>query len=64
MLVGPCDYWQISWLNFGLRMVFHMKRTSDTKKNELKPWKIVGWVIPAKENREFVAVMEKVLDVY
>jgi hypothetical protein len=45
-------------------MVFHMKRTSDTKKNELKPWKIVGWVIPAKENREFVAVMEKVLDVY
>ncbi|TSA37490.1 MAG: IS630 family transposase [Porphyromonadaceae bacterium] len=34
------------------------------KKNELKPWKSIGWVIPAKENGEFVAAMEKVLDVY
>jgi hypothetical protein len=34
------------------------------KKNELKPWKVKGWVIPPKENGEFVAHMEQVLDVY
>jgi hypothetical protein len=30
----------------------------------LKPWKVVGWVIPPKHNSHFVAAMEKVLDVY
>ena len=34
------------------------------KKNELKPWKVKGWVIPPKKNSEFVANMEQVLDVY
>ena len=34
------------------------------KKNELKPWKIKGWVIPPDKNSEFVANMERVLDVY
>ncbi|WP_321431151.1 IS630 family transposase [uncultured Methanolobus sp.] len=34
------------------------------KKNELKPWKKVGWVIPPKQNSSFVAQMEMVLDVY
>ena len=35
-----------------------------TKKNELKPWKVKGWVIPPEQNAEFVAHMEQVLDVY
>ncbi len=30
----------------------------------MKPWKVVGWVIPPKHNSHFVAAMEKVLDVY
>ena len=30
----------------------------------MKPWKVKGWVIPPKQNAEFVANMEKVLDVY
>ncbi|MDV7210263.1 IS630 family transposase [Azotobacter beijerinckii] len=34
------------------------------KKNELKPWRKVGWVIPPKASGEFVAAMEQVLDVY
>jgi hypothetical protein len=34
------------------------------KKNELKPWKVKGWVIPPEKNSEFVANMEHVLDVY
>ncbi|HEX4372051.1 MAG TPA: IS630 family transposase [Puia sp.] len=34
------------------------------KKNELKPWKVKGWVIPPEKNSEFVANMEFVLDVY
>ncbi|KAA6341274.1 hypothetical protein EZS27_010930 [termite gut metagenome] len=34
------------------------------KKNELKPWKVKGWVIPPEQNSEFVAHREQVLDVY
>jgi DDE superfamily endonuclease len=30
----------------------------------LKPWKVIGWVIPPKHNSHFVAAMEQVLDVY
>jgi len=30
----------------------------------LKPWKVVGWIIPPMQNSEFVANMEQVLDVY
>jgi transposase len=30
----------------------------------LKPWKVIGWVIPPHQNSHFVAAMEKVLDVY
>jgi len=30
----------------------------------LKPWKVKGWVIPAKQSSDFVANMENVLDVY
>jgi len=30
----------------------------------LKPWKVVEWVIPPKQNSQFVAAMEQVLDVY
>ncbi len=36
----------------------------EVKKNELKPWKVKGWVIPPKSNGGFVAKMERVLDVY
>ncbi|MFH0782282.1 MAG: IS630 family transposase [Pseudomonadota bacterium] len=34
------------------------------KKNEIKPWRKVGWVIPPDHNANFVAQMEQVLDVY
>src|SRR4030042_1203314 len=34
------------------------------KKNELKPWKRLGWVIPPEQNGSFGAHMEMVLDVY
>ncbi|MFT4155058.1 IS630 family transposase [Parafilimonas sp.] len=34
------------------------------KKNELKPWKVKGWIIPPLKNSDFVAQMEQVLDVY
>ena len=34
------------------------------KKNELKPWKVKGWVIPPEKSSEFVAHIENVLDVY
>ena len=30
----------------------------------MKPWKVVSWIIPPKENSQFVAQMERVLDVY
>lgn len=30
----------------------------------MKPWKVKGWVIPPESNGQFVANMEKVLDVY
>lgn len=33
-------------------------------KNELKPWKQKGWIIPPDLKSEFVAPMEQVLDVY
>ena len=32
--------------------------------NELKPWKVQGWIIAPENNSEFVANMERVLDVY
>src|SRR5450631_3595483 len=35
-----------------------------SKKNELKPWKVKGWVIPPEKSGGFVANMEQVLDVY
>lgn len=34
------------------------------KKNEIKPWREEGWVIPPEQNGSFVANMEKVLEVY
>jgi len=35
------------------------------KKNELKPWKVKGWIIPPNSSSsEFVSRMEQVLDVY
>jgi transposase len=30
----------------------------------LKPWKVKGWLIPAKQSADFVANMENVLDIY
>ncbi len=38
--------------------------SSDLKKNELKPWLKACWVIPPKENAEFVCAMEDILEVY
>lgn len=37
---------------------------SDVKKNQLKPWLKQCWVIPAKENADFVCAMEDILNVY
>lgn len=34
------------------------------KKNEIKPWRKVGWVIAPQASAAFVASMEKVLDIY
>ena len=34
------------------------------KKNAIKPWRRVGWVIPPQGNADFAAAMERVLDVY
>ncbi|MDQ6609485.1 MAG: IS630 family transposase [Bacteroidota bacterium] len=44
--------------------ISHVTVRSVPKKNELKPWKVKGWVIPPEKNGGFVANMEKVLDVY
>ena len=30
----------------------------------MKPWKVIGWVIPPNQNSQFVAAMEQVLDIY
>ncbi len=30
----------------------------------MKPWKVIGWIIPPHQNSHFVASMEQVLDVY
>lgn len=30
----------------------------------MKPWKVIGWVIPPHQNSSFIAAMEKVLDIY
>lgn len=38
--------------------------TADTQKNELKPWLKECWVIPPKENADFVCAMEDILEVY
>ena len=46
------------------RLYFPCISRRGIKKNELKPWKVKGWVIPPTENGEFVANMEHVLDVY
>ncbi|NDV97518.1 IS630 family transposase, partial [Dysgonomonas sp. 521] len=34
------------------------------KKNEIKPWRVQGWIIPPLQNGDFVSCMERVLDVY
>lgn len=39
-------------------------RPPDVKKNKLKPWLKTCWVIPPKENADFVCAMEDVLEVY
>ncbi|MEO8087626.1 MAG: IS630 family transposase [Bacteroidota bacterium] len=44
--------------------ISHVSVRNGFKKNELKPWKVKGWVIPPEKNSEFVANMERVLDVY
>lgn len=39
-------------------------RAAHDEKSELKPWLRKGWCIPQKQNAEFVAHMEDVLEVY
>jgi len=50
-------------LNY-LESISHVTVRSVLKKNELKPWKIKGLVIPPAQSSEFVANMERVLNVY
>ncbi|MFZ2338209.1 MAG: IS630 family transposase [Bacteroidales bacterium] len=50
-------------LNY-VESISHVTVRSVPKKNELKPWKVKGWVIPPEQNSAFVANMERVLDVY
>ena len=40
--------------------IFH-KAVRQVKKNELKPWKKKGWVIPPFQNGDFMATMERFL---
>ena len=44
--------------------ISHETVRNTLKKNALKPWKKVGWLIPPEQNGDFVANMENVLDVY
>ncbi|MBU1475148.1 MAG: IS630 family transposase [Acidobacteria bacterium] len=44
--------------------ISHEAVRRNLKKNELKPWRQKGWVIPPERNGSFVANMEMVLDVY
>ncbi|MBU1337833.1 MAG: IS630 family transposase [Acidobacteria bacterium] len=44
--------------------ISHEAVRRNLKKNELKPWRHKGWVIPPERNGSFVANMEMVLDVY
>lgn len=46
------------------RKYFPCDHKQGVKKNELKPWKVKSWVIAPEKSGEFVANMEKVLDVY
>ncbi|MEI6349456.1 MAG: IS630 family transposase [Bacteroidota bacterium] len=50
-------------LNY-VESISHVTVGKHFKKNELKPWKVKGWVIPPEQSSEFVANMERVLDVY
>ncbi|MEO5643351.1 MAG: IS630 family transposase [Bacteroidia bacterium] len=50
-------------LNY-VESISHVTVRKCFKKNELKPWKVKGWVIPPEKSSEFVANMEHVLDVY
>ncbi|MCD4817137.1 MAG: IS630 family transposase [Candidatus Cloacimonetes bacterium] len=50
-------------LNY-IESISHETVRKGFKKNELKPWKSVGWIIPPKQNSDFVANMERVLDIY
>jgi hypothetical protein len=43
---------------------FSRSDSSDIKKNEIKPWRVQGWIIPPLQNGDFVACMERVLDAY
>lgn len=42
----------------------HVKCSTGTQKNELKPHLRQSWVIPPEQNGEFVARMEEILDAY
>ncbi|HOZ43317.1 MAG TPA: IS630 family transposase [Methanoculleus sp.] len=44
--------------------ISHESIRQNFKKNELKPWKNLSWVIPPEQNGDFVAQMERVLDIY
>ena len=44
--------------------ISHVTVRSVLKKTRLNLWKVKGWVIPPEKNSDFVANMERVLDVY
>jgi len=41
-----------------------MRDDSPRLKKRIKPWRKQGWVIPPKQNGDFVAHMERVLEIY
>ena len=50
-----------AWLH---RQCLARDSAAGPKKNALKPWRRVHWVILPQGNADFAAAMERVLDVY
>ena len=61
---GRCGYWRIGSWNSVTSTACRTRPCGGFQKNQLKPWKRVGWVILPQGNGHFVAAMEHVLDVY
>ena len=62
---GRCACWRTRrWSSAYIDGVSHETVRRVLKKNSIKPWRRVGWVIPPQRNADFAAGMERVLDIY